>query len=289
MAIPTRLICSSHTISGVLPGGPLPARHRFEDRVEACAAAGYTGMCLHFRDYRALREAGYSDRRLGAILQGAGITDVSLEFLTDWFLTGPDGAEARRNEATILEAAAGLGACSFNVGGDFMGRNLGLGLMHETFAALCNRAAVAGLTVALEIVPWSDVPDLRCALAMIDDIPNAGLVIDSWHVFRGAIPLEDLSRLPAQRILCIQINDAAAETHGSPKTDTLQRLPCGEGSFDLSSFLAALDHATVPVSVEIISADFAALDVVEAAQRSAHGARLLVDRLQARRDQTAAG
>lgn len=287
MAIPPALVCSSHTISGVLPGGPLPARHRFEDRVEACAAAGYTGMCLHFRDYRALRDAGYSEGRLDAILRGAGITDVSLEFLTDWFLAGPDGAEARRNEGTILEAAAALGAHGFNIGGDFEDRDIGLAQMHEALAALCDRAK--GLSVALEIVPWSNVPDLACALALIEGIPNAGLGIDSWHVFRGGIALADLTQVPADRILCIQINDATAEIRGSLTQDTLHRLPCGEGSFDLDGFLAALDHATVPVSVEIISAEFAALDVAEAARRSAKGARLLVDRLQARRVQPAAG
>lgn len=287
MAIPPTLICSSHTISGVLPASPTPARHRFEDRVEACAAAGYTGMCLHLRDYRALREAGYGEGQLDAILRGAGITDVSLEFLTDWFLTGPEGAEARRNEATIHEAAAALGAHGFNIGGDFFGRNLGPAQMHEALAALCDRAR--DLSVALEIVPWSDVPDLPRALALIAGIPNAGLAFDCWHVFRGGIALADLARVPADRILCLQINDAAADIHGPLAQDTLRRLPCGEGSLDLDGFLDALDHATVPVSVEIISAEFAALDVCQAALRSARGARLLVDRLQARRAQTAAG
>lgn len=96
MAIPDRILCSSHTVSGVMPGDPAVTRHRFEDRIAACAQAGYGGMCLHFRDYRQLRAAGYDDGRLRDVLQGSRMTDVSLEFLTDWFLTGTEAEEIER-------------------------------------------------------------------------------------------------------------------------------------------------------------------------------------------------
>lgn len=281
MTIPARLICSSHTISGVLPGSAVPTRHRFEDRVAACAAAGYTGMCLHFRDYSALREQGYTDERLAEILREAGMVDLSLEFLTDWFLTGDAGTDARRNEATIHAAAAAVNADSFNIGGDFLGRGIPPATMRARLAELCGRAADRGLKVALEIVPWSDVADVDSALYLIDGIDNAGLVVDAWHVFRGGIPLSDLVRIPAGRVFCIQINDADAEIHGSLAEDTMRRKPCGEGVFDLDGFLATLQRAgaTVPPSVEIIAPDFAALDVWEAARRSAAPARALLDRL----------
>lgn len=276
-----KLICSSHTISGVLPGGPVPARHGFAERVAACAAAGYTGMCLHFRDYRALRTAGQGDAELAAILHGGGMKDITLEFLTDWFLTGETAAQARADEATMLEAAGALGAHGFNVGADFLGRGIPFAGMREGFAALCGRAAVRGLTVALEIVPWSNVADVGSALRLVDGIPNAGLVIDSWHVFRGGIPLSDIAGLPGERILSIQVNDAAREIRGTLAEDTMRRLPCGEGAFDLDGFLRALQAAgaAVPLSVEIISPDFAALEAGEAARRSAAGAIALRDRL----------
>lgn len=292
MAIPPVLICSSHTISGLLPGGPVPARHSFESRVASCAAAGYGGMCLHWRDHRALREAGYSDARLGAILREAGMAALSVEFLTGWFLTGtgPEAEAARRNEAAAFEAAAALGAPVLNVGGDLEGRGIAPERLHAAFAALCDRAAGMGLKIALEIVPWSDVPDPGRASALIEGIGNAGLAIDSWHVFRGGIALAALARIPARRILCIQISDAPAVIRGTLAQDSGHRLPCGEGSLDLDGFLSALDHASTPVSVEIISPEFAALPVAEAARRSAEGAHRLLARLAARRrSQGAAG
>ena len=276
-----KMVCSSHTISGVMPGGPVPARHGFEARVAACAAAGYGGMCLHLRDYRALRQAGMANAQLAAILERHGMREISLEFLLDWFLDGDAGAQARDDEATAYAAAAAYGARSLNVGSDFRGRGFPRTMMRARFHELCERAGEHGLTVALEIVPWSDVRDVDTALDMVDGIDNAGLVVDAWHVFRGGIPLGDLGRIPGRKILCIQLNDADAQPAGPPALDTLRRRPCGEGSFDLAGFLGALERAgaSAPVSVEIIAPDFAALDVETAAIRSHAGARDVLDRV----------
>ncbi len=281
MAIRHELICSSHTISGVLPGGPVPSRHRFEDRIAACASAGYTGMCLHFKDYRALRSAGYGDERLREILLDRGMEDISLEFLGDWFLEGEAGEQARLDEATAYDAARAYGAQSLNVGSDFQERRIPHRTMRARFRALCNRAGEHGLKVALEIVPWSDVRDVDTALSMIDGIGNAGLVIDSWHIFRGGIALAELERIPGDRILSIQVNDADARVRGTLAEDTMHRKPCGEGVFDLEGFIASLERtgASVPLSVEIISPEFAALDLTRACELSWAGARQLIDRL----------
>ncbi|MDI6028548.1 sugar phosphate isomerase/epimerase [Corticibacterium sp. UT-5YL-CI-8] len=270
MTIQRRLICSSHTISGVLPGGLVPARHSFDSRVEACAAAGYTGMCLHFRDYSWQREAGLSNAELRATLESNGMHEISLEFLVDWFLDGSEGEQARANERTAYEAADAYRARSLNVGSDFRGLGIPRSMLRAKFRELCERAGERDLSIALEIVAWSDVRDVDTALQLVENIPNAGLVIDSWHVFRGQIPLSDIRRIPAEKILCIQLNDAEAAPHGSLSTDTLFRKLCGEGTFNLRGFLDALDStgSTVPISVEIISPDFAALDLETAAHRS---------------------
>ena len=279
MAWKPELVCSSHTISGVMPGGPVPARHSFESRVAACAAAGYTGMCLHHRDYAALRRAGHDDARLASVLRDHGMRDISLEFLLDWFLEGEAGAQARIDEATACAAARAYGAHKLNVGSDFAGRRIPRGEMKRHFRALCERAGANGLDVALEIVPWSDVADVDTAMTMIDGIPNAGLVIDSWHIFRGGIPLRAVEGIPGDRIMCVQVNDADAEIRAPLALDTMNRRPCGHGAFDLAGFLASLARTgtAAAVSVEIISPEQAGLGVEDAARVSIAGARRLVE------------
>lgn len=284
MTLPRRLICSSHTISGVMPGGPVAARHPFDQRVAACAAAGYEGMCLHLRDYRALVEAGRDEGWLAAVLARHGIVDISLEFLTDWFIEGAGGAQSRRDEETAHAAARTLGAHTLNVGPDLQGRGIEFGVMRRRLAALCERAAGHGLKVAIEMVAWSDVRDVDTALALIDGLPNAGLVIDAWHVFRGGVRLADLERIPGERIFAIQVNDADLTVLGPLADDTLHRRSCGDGIFDLDGFLSSLDRAgaQVPVSVEIISPQLTRLDVAAAARHSIAGARRLIERMGSR-------
>ncbi|MBB6465240.1 sugar phosphate isomerase/epimerase [Aminobacter lissarensis] len=263
-------ICSSHTVSGVMPGGPVASRHGFGERVEACAAAGFTGMCLHFRDYAEQRARGFGDGELRAILDVHGIKHVSVEFLTDWFMDAEAGLASRRNEETAFRAAAAFGAKVVNVGPDLGERGISLGTMQDKFRDLCSRAAENDFTIALELVAWGNVRDVDTALAIIGDIPNAGLVIDSWHIFRAGVPLGDLGRIPADKVLCVQVNDADEVPAGQLSTETMNRKLCGQGGFDLAGFAATLEATgvSVPFSVEVISPDLAALCLSEAASTS---------------------
>ena len=281
MTNPREYICSSHTISGVAPGGAAASRHSFSARVEACAAAGYTGMCLHFRDYFEQGQVGFGDAELRSVLELNGMKHVSIEFLTDWFMDGEVGETARYNEAIAFQAAIAFGAKVLNVGPDLAGRGIPIQIMRERFAALCARAAQHDIAIALELVAWGNVRDVDMALEIIDGIPNAGLVIDVWHVFRGGVPLCDLKRIPANRVLCVQVNDAAAEPTGTLATDTMNRKLCGQGALDLKAFVRTLDDVgvQVPLSVEIISPEQSSRELQMAAAVSLSGARGCFDRL----------
>lgn len=267
-------MCSSHTVSGVMPGGPAAARHPLEARLAACAAAGYSGCWLHWRDYLEQRAAGLGDAALRDLFDRHGLRRRGVEFLTGWFLPGDDAAAAA--ERAAFDAAAAIGARVVNVGADFERRGIPRHEMVVHFQRLCVRAADRGLSVALEFVPFSDVPDIRAALDFLAPV-NAGLVVDCWHLFRGETPFADLARIPAGKILCVQVSDAAAAPSAPLVRDTLDRLPCGDGAFDLAGFAAAIDrHAPgVPVSVEIIAPRFAAMRAADAAAESLRGARAI--------------
>lgn len=254
-----------------MPGGPLATRHALEARLAACAAAGYCGYWLHYRDYAEQRAAGLEDGRIRECFDRHAMRHRGVEFLSGWFLDDP---AARDSEATAFAAARAIGAAVVNVGADFSARGIPLRITIAAFARLCHRAAEHGLSIALEIVPWSDVPDVATALEFLEP-ENAGLAIDCWHVFRGGMPLSDLDRIPPERILCVQVSDAAAQRAGPLKEDTLRRRLCGAGSFDLAGFAAALDRRgiAIPYSVEIISPELSATSVDEAARLSLDSAR----------------
>jgi sugar phosphate isomerase/epimerase len=266
--MPRDFMCCSHTISGVAPGSLRASRHPLAARLAACGAAGYRGCWLHLRDYQEQKAAGFADGAMRELFDSHGLVHRGVEFLTDWFL------DDRTAERTAFDAADAVGAAVINAGGDFLMRGFPRAHMLDRFAALCARAADRGLSIALEIVPWSDVPDIDAALEFLGP-PNAGIALDCWHLFRGRSHLSDIARIPAERILCVQVNDAAAMPAGPLHEDTLDRRFCGEGAFDLAGFVAAIEScgATVPFSVEIISPDIAAMPLDEAARRSFATAR----------------
>lgn len=252
----------------------------FVERIEAAAAAGYSGVGLRTGDRRRAHEAGLTDADLRAVMVANGVSLVEVEGLHRWGIGGADGEAALQHEARLYELVDALGGRHITATGD-------LDLPHEEvverFAALCDRAAEHGLSVALEFLPWTEVPDAGAAWRIVRDAgrPNGGVLVDSWHHFRGAADDDLLRAVPPDRILAVQFDDADAEVVGTPLEDTLHRcrLP-GEGAFDLVGFLRLLTAHGVraPLCVEVISDDLAALPIAEAARLTADATRAVLAR-----------
>jgi sugar phosphate isomerase/epimerase len=75
------LVASFSTLSGA--GFEEPPRHRFEERCEAAAAAGFTGVGLHVDDLARTEAAGLDVAGMRTVLDGTGLRLVEMEFLTD--------------------------------------------------------------------------------------------------------------------------------------------------------------------------------------------------------------
>lgn len=285
------VIASYYTLSGAPVGHP--ARFSFEARVAAAAAAGFAGIGLALEDYLACRARGLSPAMLREIVGDAGIVVAELEFLTDWWRDDALGQQARRMEEHLYEAADLFGARHLNVGSIAKpGALPAQAIVAEYFAALCDRAAQHDLLVALEFLPWSDIPDAKTAGAIVHQAgrANGGILIDSWHYFRGAADSAQVRALPADRFVAIQFDDADAVRVGDWLEDTTlrRRLP-GEGAFDLLGFVRLLDTHGVhaPISVEIISSEHQARPLAEAAQRAYDTTRAVLT--QARTSQSQRG
>jgi sugar phosphate isomerase/epimerase len=255
MTTPTRDLVLSHFSLGRYVD--------FEQRVAAAAEAGYVGIGLWYGDYLRMRADGRTDAELRAILDHHGLRVTEYEALRGWASSGDELATSREHETTLYRMADALGpGGSFQVLGPHPGP---VERAAEALAAVCDRAARHGLRATIEYLPeMTNIPDAASAwrLAQLADRPNAGLCVDSWHHFRGANDLAMLAAVPASRIFTVQINDGpAARVHADYYRDcTETRLPPGEGSFDLASFVRTLDGmgVRIPFSVEVLSTDLLA-------------------------------
>jgi sugar phosphate isomerase/epimerase len=100
---------------------------------------------------------------------------------------------------------------------------------------------------------------------------NGGIIFDMWHVAKMGIPYEEVSRIPAQQIVSVEINDGTFKCPWSLHEDTVNhRRFCGEGEFDIKGFLAALEKTgySGPIGIEVLSKDLRPLPLHEAVTKA---------------------
>jgi sugar phosphate isomerase/epimerase len=241
------------------------------DTVRAAARAGFDGVSVYHREYVAARESGWTDRAILDLLDGEGIAVAELDGAMRWLPSERHGPTVDE----FVDVAALLGARSITVI-----ETTGRAASAEGFAAVCDRAAEAGLLVHLEYFPTSGVADstTAAALALAAGRSNGGVLCDLWHHVRG--PDAGALAFGDAAILGIQVSDVAATTSHDVRHEMVhcRALP-GQGAADVVTLVRALraTGCTAPMEVEVYSDDLAARDPVAAA-RLAHAA--LVDVLE---------
>lgn len=250
----------------------------FLERVEAAARAGYTGFGIKKADLAiAVDRYGYTTIR--AILADNGMRHLELEVLFDWWLdAGPVREKSDAVRHDLLIAAEQLGARHIKAAGDLGGATWPLAQMHDAFQELVWQATEAGTMMVLEPIPFSNIGNLPVALAILGESAGrgAGLMLDAWHVTRGAFPLAEIAALPIGWIGCAELSDGSSELVGTPIEDTLDRRRlCGDGEFDIAGFIAAVRASgySGPWGVEIISAEQRGRSLEQAAQLSYQSSR----------------
>jgi sugar phosphate isomerase/epimerase len=212
---------------------------------------------------------------LRAILADHGVAVIELEVLSGW-AAGPEAeAAARVHETELYQLGDALGGRHLTVTG--AGLQGPLESAAEKFAAVCDRDAEHGLLVALEFLPWTEVPDADHArqIVQLAGRPNAGLMVDTWHHFRGAASDEQLRAIPPELVVAVQFDDAPMTGEGTLLEQTYERVLPGDGEFELVHFLRLLAGMGVqaPLCVEVISSALAALPVADVARRTAEATR----------------
>jgi sugar phosphate isomerase/epimerase len=265
-AAPPPLVVSSYTL-GTEVG--------FEDRVRAAAAAGYEGIGLRAENYWDAQAAGLDDTAICEIAAHNGVPILEVEYITAWGTPQDRDAAQQEKEQTVVHMARAFGVRHLNTG---LLEKLPLDVMTEAFAALCDRAG-DDLTVALEFMPYSGVPDLATAWQIIDDAAraNGALIVDVWHWARAGMTPTDLDPVPADRIVALQLCDVLEHPMQPPRAESLgHRLPPGHGYGDAVGLVRALRETGVQprlVTAEVISDELVSRGVDTAARTTAEAAR----------------
>jgi len=154
---------------------------------------------------------------------------------------------------TFLEVGANLQARAVLV----IGEDTEEARLADSYGRLCAVAAPYDMTVDLEFLPWSTVPDASTAMRVVQRAgapANAGILVDALHAARSSTTLDDIAAMPRSQLHYAQICDA--HTGGPFTVEELlhtarqERLLPGEGGIRLARMFAQLPES-LPVSVEI--------------------------------------
>ncbi len=248
----------------VLCSGTLGERTPWLDKVDAAARAGFRGVSIYVHEYRAAVDAGTPASRLREAVDERGLRVGEVDGPIRWLPGhGRDRPDRRPlvDVEQFLTIADVLGARSWTVLEPWfvpIASDRELDRAAEGFATLCDRAAEVGVVAHLEAYPWSGVPDSRTAFEIVRraDRPNGGIVVDTWHLWRGPDHGVLAPDIPGPAVLGIQLADAREDPAGElPDECRRLRLLPGDGVAGPAAVLAELRRrgCAAPVGVEVFS------------------------------------
>jgi sugar phosphate isomerase/epimerase len=267
-------------IDWILWSGTVGLEKPIPERVEAAVAAEFTSISVSPLDIHRAEQAGTAAKEVGRFIRDRGLR-IIVDPVMNWHpFSGTAGsrfsafsAEQSLRWVEVLEAVS-LTAVAMD------DSDVPVEALGEPFGRLSDRAADVGAQVHLEFMPISCVATLRAAWNIVRaaDRTNGGIVFDTWHFFRSDPDYDLLATVPGERILCVQIDDAAAAPRASLREDTRNRLLPGDGDLDLARVVRALAEidALRWVGPEVISPMLEAMPEVEAAQLAGGKTRELV-------------
>jgi sugar phosphate isomerase/epimerase len=237
----------------------------FEERCIAAQAGGFVGFGLTTSAYAEERAAGRTDTDLERTLR-----DYDVRLLQAHTASWLDQADARRE----LECVQHLAQAFYirYVHATVTGQTA-IDDQRDLFRYVCDGVDTYHLPVAIEFTPF--VPTVvavgspKDALAFIErsGCSNAGLVVDTYHLWRGERDWSVLRDVPADRIVSIEVTDAAMEpVEPDYLTDTQHhRLAPGQGELDLVSFVRMMDEIGClgPYTVQVLNDELRGLPPAE--------------------------
>lgn len=227
--------------SGIVPEcGPL-------ETIRAAAAGGFdaTGLWIEPENW-----TGTLTRNAKAALGDTGLELLDVEVI--WIKPDSDMAAHK----ACIDIGADLGAKNVLC----VSSDPDMGATAARLAELCAHAEGSGMRVALEFGIFTEVKNLRDAMAVLDAVshPLRALLIDPIHVDRSNSSITEIAAIPETLLPYAQFCDAPAKRPNPDDFDAVivdaidLRMQCGEGGLPLVELYNAMPIG-IPLSIELRS------------------------------------
>jgi sugar phosphate isomerase/epimerase len=260
--------------------------HDLYTRAEALQAGGYRSMSALCGDFAGLERSGTPLEQIAAELRAREAPVSVIDPFLAWYPTfnvgddrGPHADSLNTSEHDIVRYADAVGAGSMTLLTPFSGSPAPREQVIDALGALADRMATHGLRVHLEVVPTSQVPDLEIGWEIIQavDRPNAGLVLDTFHLGRSGATPALLAEIPLEKIFHVQLCDAPREPVVPDYFEeaVTYREFAGDGELEVADYLRAMirDGRVPQCGPEVFSPELTQMSAAAAGELCARRTR----------------
>jgi sugar phosphate isomerase/epimerase len=240
------------------------------DKIRVAAAAGYAGIEIWHDHVEAFLSSGGALRDVRHALDDHQLAVPTTIYLKGWWDPAlPEYAVDMDVIKRRLEQSATLGAPHV-ISGPPPQSEVNYPLLARQYRALLELGRQYGVRPAFEYLGFVDeVNSLTKALRVLGgaDHPDATVVIDPFHDFRGGSNHEAIARLRADQIAVSHFNDAPPQPAAYLQGDADRVMP-GDGCVDLKRYVALLKQVGYDrfVSLELFREDLWRRDPLEVAR-----------------------
>lgn len=228
------------------------------DKIAIAAEAGYGAIELWHDDIDAFVNSGGTIGDLRKTIDASGLDIPTTIMLKGWCdTTGEAHSQGLDECKRRLGIAAELGAI-YAIAGPALGA-VDHALAGANYRELLELGREFGVKPAMEYLGFAeDVNTIDDALDIMQraDHPDATIVLDPFHCFRGGAGFQGMSTLKSDQIAISHFNDAPATPPRAQQHDPDRVMP-GEGHLDLNSYLTILRQSgyTKWLSLELFRDD----------------------------------
>ncbi len=250
------------------------------EKIRLAGAAGYAAIEPWNDEITEYIGQGGSMPELKRALSDAGLRVVSVIALHGWITS--EGAE----HARVLDDCRRRMAQAADLGSPYIVASppkevVDLGRATERFAELLRIGEEIGVLPSMEFLGFVDgIKDVASAWAIASGSgdPRATVVADVFHMIRGGGQVNDLLRIPGDRLANFHINDVPAQPDPLTQKDE-DRVMVGEGIADLPRVIANLRTIGYrgPLSLELFNRELWSQDPATVIARGLERIRGLVE------------
>jgi 2-keto-myo-inositol isomerase len=209
-------------------------------KLDVARAAGYDGVGLWVDETDQAARAGDGLEGVARALKDHGLAAAEMCFVGGWMYP-EEGTRTRAYEraehafrtAQVLNCGCAV-ACASGDPGE-------LEDAATDFGELCDLARRFGVRVALEFLGGAQqVKDVRTAWQIVElaSRPNGGLLIDTFHFYKGGSDIADLEPVTGDKVFLVHISDAPDLPR--EEAEDRDRVFPGDGVLPLEAIAATL-------------------------------------------------